>query len=988
MKLWPEPPIKPIPEHPRLFLTKKHIDHLNENMQSEELRGVFQQMNEYADEPLQTKLEACESGNFSGLLELKIEARALMYVLGRRDAAHAKETVRYAREYLTTVMFPKNMFDVTRQMGHTMIMGAVVYDWCYDYMTDEDKAVFIKRFKEIAAMKEIGYPPANPNLSSVASHAGEFEVFRDMIGTGVAVYDEDPEMYNFAAGRFFAEMAEPRRFFNQSGNHPMGNTYGYYRYGCELWSVIIFDRMGYPDVLGENMSKISYKWLYERLPFGQRFRDGDDFEYSKNRHCSYPTNDIRELGMAANFYKDPYLRRQSIKALSLRNYQTEQFWQLLFFEPEAGLKETNDLPLARKTTYPLSSLVARTSWQTGLDAPTAMAHMKIQEKFIACHMHLDCGGFQLYYKGNLAVSTGNYEGQDGSSGSSHYANYYARTVAHNCITVTDPNEKQLYTHDYVVDFSNDGGQIRGMGSPFAVFFKEQVVDDNRAYEQGTYIGPNEYTPKFSYIKGDIAPGYGKKVKEYHRSMVFMDLFDKDYPAAFVVFDRVKSADKSFKKRWLLHSIEEPAVCGNVTTIMRTERGFNGKLVNTTLLPEAFEIEKVGGEGMEYSVNGVNFPNRDYVGSETDGGNWRIELSPAKENETDLFLNAMYMTDADGKLPVLEMKKVNSGGMLGVAVRDRLVMFSETAEVIRDGFSITVPDNGFETVSVMLADIASGVWSVNGEFFAEVKEDEGVLYFEGKPGEYKIAPAADAKPTEVSYPKAEKAPIGDFLVYQRGQFLNQPKPTKEIDSLPYVPVSFVEGCGAKYSCDGDKATITNDKGMQLVHKATLIDGDAYLCLSELEDFLSIATEYDSCAKVFKISAMNREVYETIKNETIYRPIDMFASSQNGNPQRNAADYDMTNRWEAEGEECWIMLDLGDERAVGKILLAPHSMMKFTVDLSNDRFNFRTVYSGQTRGADDKLEEHTFTPATGRYVRLSFRPENIDKLNSVTLLLAAK
>ena len=111
--------------------------------------------------------------------------------------------------------------------------------------------------------------------------------------------------------------------------------------------------MGYPDILGENMSEVAYKWFYERLPFGLWFKDGDDAVYSQQKYFLYTTHDQRQTIMSANFYKNPYLRRHAIKALSLQNYQIEHMWLLLFAEPDAGFKEPNDLPLARKTTFPL-----------------------------------------------------------------------------------------------------------------------------------------------------------------------------------------------------------------------------------------------------------------------------------------------------------------------------------------------------------------------------------------------------------------------------------------------------------------------------------------------------------------------------------------------------------------------------------------------------------------------------------------------------------
>ena len=966
---WDAPQIKPIAGHPRLFLTREQLSQLRKNMEYAELAPQVAAYRKCAAEPI------LPHGVHSPLYEMQLEFRALAYLLGDIDRAGAERTAKCALEYLSAVEFDPKAADITRAIGETMTCGAVVYDWCYDVISAEDKSAFIARFKELAAQKEIGYPPTNPNLSSIASHAGEYEIFRDMIGVGVAVYDEDSEMYDLAAGRFFAQMAEPRRYFNKSGNHPMGSSYGYFRFGCELWAQIIFARMGYADVLGGDMARVAYKWLFERLPFGQRFKDGDDFEYSKNRLEAYPTSDVRELMMAANFFADPYLRRQSLAALSLRNYEPEKFWTLIFSEPGVGIKEPDTLPLARKTTYPLTSLVARTGWQTGKDAPTAMAQMKIQEKFIACHMHLDSGGFQIYYKGNLATASGIYQGMDGGSGCAHYANYYTRTVAHNCVTVTDLHETMLYSHGADTDFSNDGGQRRGMSAPFAVFFKEQVVEDKRAAACGIYAGPNPQTPKFSYVAGDIHFGYGEKVEKYRRSMVFADLFDEEFPAAFVVYDRVCASDAQFKKRWLLHSIEEPEIDADRVTVSRTEAGFGGKLVDTVLLPEDFCIEKIGGAGREYTVGGENFPNRDYAGARTEGAAWRVELSPSAARKEDVFLNAMYVTDA-ANTRRLEMTRVRTGGFVGAAVRDRLIMFAESDEAACGAFCAEVPDGGFETVSVLLAGIAPGVWSINGEFFAEVKPEEGVLYFEGKPGRYEIAPAPGKMQTAREYAAAQKSKIGDFTVYFGGQFLNQPKPAKLVDGVPYLPAAeFAAYFGAAVKTDGAAVEITNAAGERLSvrggyaslpsqHMPREVGGAVYICFADLEEFFGMVCEYDAAARIFKAVRVDAEFRKLVKNEKIFAPTDVIAGACDENLPRFAAEYTTETHWAADGgDDAWLTYDLGGETEFSHLLLGASA--DFEVELSLDGRNYRHIYCGTAAG---KTQIYALGRQRARFVRV--------------------
>ena len=863
--LYPEPEIKPIAQHPRLLVTEDMIPTLKSNMQSEELNQSYQSISQFSEIDLSGYIENA-AGSRSGDVEIMIVARAMMYLIGEQDDEHAKQTIAYAREYLAGVSYDTSVQDITRKVGEAMMMGAVVYDWCYDMLTDDDKDFFVTRLKELAALKEIGYPPTK--LSSIGSHGGEYEIMRDMLSVGIAVYDEDPEMYNLAAGRLFAEFVDSRKMFNKTGNHPQGTAYGSFRYECELWAALIFDRMGYKNIFGEEQSEVAYKWIYERLPFGAWFKDGDDTAITKYTYNQYSQFDIVAEILYGNMFGDPILKRQYLKEMSLINYIPITVWLPIIADPSIGIEEVNDLPLARKTNYPLSGIVARTSWQTGLDAPTAMAQMKIQEKNLGDHMHLDSGSFQIYYKGSLAVASGLYEGQDGVHNSSHYNNYYKRTISHNAVTVLDPNEN---VYPVPAGSSNDGGQKQVTSGVVKTYDALMNIED-LAQTKGSYIGPNEYTPKFSYIKGDITNAYSDKINAYNRSMVFMDLFDEDYPAAFVVFDRIDAANKDFKKTWLMHSMEEPAVEDNVTTICRTENGFNGKLVNKTMLPYEPEITKVEG----FVVNGVEYPNREYDGINSEVAKWRIEVSPSQQNESDIFLNAMYVTDADRDLPALDMQMLQNGVMTGVAVKDRIVMFSDSAQPIDESFTLIVTDNGYEKISCLLTDMSEGIWRIIGGdtmMYAQSKQDEGCIYFEAEPGTYTVE-KADGELTEFAAPRAEKNELGDFLIYYGGLFLNQPHPTKEISGTPYAALDGTAeyfNADVVWGADRQTATVTKSGRTYIIsagensytvngqEKTTenapvMIDGELYVPVIEYAAVFGLSAnnmKYDSYAKILKI-----------------------------------------------------------------------------------------------------------------------------------------
>ena len=72
------------------------------------------------------------------------------------------------------------------------------------------------------------------------------------------------------------------------------------------------------------------------------------------------------------------------------------------------------------------------------------------------------------------------------------------------------------------------------------------------------------------------------------------------------------------------------------------------------------------------------------------------------------------------------------------VADRFVFFSKSSEPIDEPFSISFTDEG--TYKILLTDITPGTWQVkrDEELFLPaqvVKEDEGVIWFEGTKGSY-------------------------------------------------------------------------------------------------------------------------------------------------------------------------------------------------------------------------------------------------------------
>jgi heparin/heparan-sulfate lyase len=549
-------------------------------------------------------------------------------------------------------------------------------------------------------------------------------IMRDMLSAGIAIYDEDPEMYRLAAHRFFAGLLPVRNWWYPGHGFHQGSAYNETRWVSDMFPLWIFDRLGAGNVYHPAQQFVPYEWIYRRRPDRQLLRSGDGYRRSPR------------LGalLTASYYGDGYLLANYLVDPGIDD--TNKIWELLWRDPDLEARDFSDLPLSRYMGSPYGWMLARTGW-TG---EPVIAEMKVNVYNFINHQHLDAGTFQIYHKGPLAIDSGLYQGSTGGYGSPHDDSYNKRTIAHNSLLIYDPDEK--FISGSGSERRNDGGQRLPNSWREAGLLADVLT---RGYETGEVLGygfgPDPHTPRYTYLKGDITKAYGAKVRQAQRSFVFLNLYEPAVPAAMVVFDRVVSSNPAFKKYWLLHTMEEPSIEGDRSVVALSERGWTGKLVNTTLLPPSAEIAKIGGPGKEFWVFGENFPNEPTSGNPLDYelGAWRLEISPPAEAETDLFLNVMQVTDTSSSA-VHAVDKIEGKDVVGVQLAGRVALFSSTGRRLERPVSFTAKGEG--DLEFLVTDLAGGTWQVrrDGRVLHParvVTHDAGTLYFKGPAGEYSL-----------------------------------------------------------------------------------------------------------------------------------------------------------------------------------------------------------------------------------------------------------
>ena len=987
-------------EHPYIFINEEYAEKLLALRNNPYYSDAFSWVENQARKPLPDSQPA--NGILSSNISMQLEAKAFLYALGLLSEKDAIETVEYTIEYIKnakTSVSPSNTIALYKDYGNNAIQtGALVYDWCYDIMSSKQRKELAQNIrKHVYAPEQPCRPDNVETWTDVAGKAaGQPRIYNSI--AALALYDIYPEIYNAVMPKVLGSMAQAAQLYGTVGALSDGSiayTRDYYAY----FVGVMIDRLGYDhkDFYG-NQINLGYKMLYSRTPFGALIAQGDDGDHRSYIIGQYTNKSETKYDMSilSAMYEEPYLKFQYIK----ENYHDSSLFALLLMASETEPKLPDDLPLAFKAGYPRSEILARTSWQDGLDAPTVTAYMNMHNRRSGDHDHAQIGDFQLYYKGPLTRAAGIYTG--GNWGSDHWRNYLARSVSANCLTVYDPNEVFSYgANGEKIAEANDGGQKM---ATYKHRLDANMADDNLvAKTEATFIGPNKNTPAFSYIKGDLTNAYSdSKMESYKRAMVFMDTFNEEYPGILVVYDRVISKNKDFTKKWLLQAVTEPVIEDNKTVITNTEDGCSGKLVNVTLYPQNAVISKVGGVGV-YMSDGVDrtFPHEESMSDSYVGG-WRCEVSPELAATEDVFLNAMYVTDA-GNTIELPVTSVNTDEFMGVIAADRQVMFSRNGERISTAFSLDVAQNGYEEMLCFITDIAAGKWVISGSgtsIVVEADEEGSCLTFAAQPGRYMVVPAAsETEVTDKVWEEAEKEKIGDFAVKVDTMYAYVKNPNRLVDGKPYIAIAdFMERfCGASAETNSKKLIITLQDGrkftftagskeyvMESNHSSTAgtlsyepfldVNGVFYMNCTGVSAKLGFNMIYTEKAKVLKFVIYQDTQLEGVDPDTIIWPAAITASSDDGNVPDNTIDRNLNTRWSsvvADGE--WICFDLGEEKQIDSVQIAFYNGAQrnwlFDIQISDDGVNYADILSGQQScGTSINPEKFMFPDNTrARYVR---------------------
>lgn len=355
------------------------------------------------------------------------------------------------------------------------------------------------------------------------------------------------------------------------------------------------------------------------------------------------------------------------------------------------------------------------------------------------HQHQDAGAFTIHRKGDLLIDSGYYAQYNAENGGTHAINYYHRSIAHNTVSIYDPNEEFYWGASGTINgtIANDGGQVLPKSAP-----PYQMVLEDSTYYPGKIVTYETYDG-YTYAKADLHNAYNQeayresrglspypsKLSHITREFVFLR------PDYFVVLDRIVSVNEEFTKVWNLHVTSDPAIEGSGTQRMGdAQAGIwdypgasiakitddhpdydQGSVFLKVLLPEDRIIRKIGGNnrsnaGYAYWVGGFDqngkydpTEGRNYYWGEwKTGKEWyetrlpmmtmgwgRIEVEATTPALDDIFLNVLYPCDASvNEMP--DTRLIDTENMVGAEiVNERLILFGRSIDTGIDSVTYSV-----------------------------------------------------------------------------------------------------------------------------------------------------------------------------------------------------------------------------------------------------------------------------------------------------------
>ena len=641
-----KPKIIPPAEHPRLLFRERDRARIEAGLTHPENRRAYELWQRVCKKDFCLFYDDIKTGKYNLMVCFMIEAKALEAWLSR-DAAKARALIGMTVKILDLFQSDRKInLMICRHTGHLVFVSSLLYDWLYEYLTEEEKTHIIERCEALlAAGMEMGYPPTKQR--NTHSHSHEAQLLRDMLGFAIATYDERPDIYDFCAGRIFDDLVPFYRFSHSGGLSHQGAAYGAYRHASALWCQLIYYAMCGEKIFDECVETMADSYYYLTRADGENLRIGNDCNDDKGGGIS-----IKHPFTVVSFLAGAITGNEQYRQYFFDNYHDEFMLPSVYdigyykygcygeglYSPVAHLVFNRIVPpytpkkpeKAKHFPYPNGVTIYKD------EERGTTVYMKVGELWCQGHDHYDTGDFQIYHNGILVSSSGAYY----SYGNYHFYNYLTRTSAHNCLTVRDPAVEtlgQVYMYpEGKADLINDGGTR--MPNPPDSYPNEP--DLAGAWERDCRMAKvlsHTESEELVELVGDLTEAYSHTCDRVVRKMSFEPKAGEC--GVLTISDEVVSKSPDFIKCFHIHTMAEPTIEGNTVTVEHK----GGRLVCTVLEPMDAEIRAIGGGDMRFTLNGIPIPSEKTDHRECGWG--KVIISPRSAACEHHFRVRMEIMDA-------------------------------------------------------------------------------------------------------------------------------------------------------------------------------------------------------------------------------------------------------------------------------------------------------------------------------------------------------
>lgn len=677
-------------DHPRLLITREDIPRIGRLCgEGGPLREDYLLLKEHLDlrmktEPVWGTLRSLHTWALVALLE--------------EHWGHKEEADKYAN-------YAIKQLDLLAKEGgnrwlpgyeqHEVYHAAFAIDWLWNRLTPEQRRNYA-RAHGVPSDKATDIIWASSPQQIVMSRLA-----RSLLYYGEGIDDPGYRAEFEACRRWVREDLAPG--YNLSGGpFPSGFDYGGRQYGISWCFELLRVATGEDLWAGNKWAREFGAWyLYGLLP--------ETGTLAMNQDCG--RNDLTGPPAYCVYLHARRCRDSCAQWFAERmrreRYEGNERWRYLYtwpklvwYDPEVPAAELDKLPRARLFGQGgMDVAVMRTGW----DPDDTYIAFWCGENYYG-HHHRMCGHFDIHHKGRLAIDSGSYMEYQATQGGKDIGWYYRTTLAHNTLTVYNPQDLKRHP---------DGGQWGAMMDHFSWWKPggERDIANIIAFES---------QPLYDYVAGEAHKAYcypSKRLTEFTRQLVYLP------PSHLVIFDRVTATDPTFTKDWLLHVNQKPQVVGGTAELIEDATGGGGEkagiwehrnedyvrivdgegqLLMTPLLPAEHILRVVGGPKEPILIDRGPFKGHFYFGghprgyefwskpggkpggrncwyridpekvrlaAQEEAGWGRIELEPARPRHRDLFLVVLQICDRQVRVPD-RVKLVEEGDQIGATVTTR------------------------------------------------------------------------------------------------------------------------------------------------------------------------------------------------------------------------------------------------------------------------------------------------------------------------------